>query len=298
MDIPGDEPDLDAEIAQARADVAAGRIVEAVDRLQTLIEVPIYDHRLHYAMAAALGAVGDVEGQRSWLLDAQTFHALQAISEQDGVDMARFVSEPDYALQIGDQAYADGKMGLAAAAFGQRAAAGRDVLCDHAMGLSLLHQGRVQEAITAFTLAADTYKSSIAHEFLLYACFFAENGVRLHAAEARRWAQLYAPPPQTCPSPIPTSPAASCGSDMSPHLLRSQLNPFIVPVLENHDLDQLDVFIYCADPKTEIGIRATAVRGIETLSDIDAASLIASDGIDILIDLWGHTADGRLGSSP
>ncbi|MBR7619174.1 hypothetical protein JKL49_07205 [Phenylobacterium sp. 20VBR1] len=297
MDIPGDEPDLDAEIAQARADVAAGRIVEAVDRLQTLIEVPIYDHRLHYAMAAALGAVGDVEGQRSWLLDAQTFHALQAISEQDGVDMARFVSEPDYALQIGDQAYADGKMGLAAAAFGQLAPQpGATFYVIMRWGLSLLHQGRVQEAITAFTLAADTYKSSIAHEFLLYACFFAENGVRLHAAEARRWAQLYAPPPAN----LPFANSDLAGRKLrigyvAPTLLRSQLNPFIVPVLENHDLDQLDVFIYCADPKTEIGIRATAVRGIETLSDIDAASLIASDGIDILIDLWGHTADGRLG---
>ncbi len=104
MDIPGDEPDLDAQIAQAQSEIASGAVVAAVDRLQALIEVPIYDHRLHYARAAALGAVGDREGQQSWLLDAQTFHALQEISEQDGVDMGRFVSEPNYALQIGDRA--------------------------------------------------------------------------------------------------------------------------------------------------------------------------------------------------
>ena len=297
MDIPGDEPDLDAEIAQAQADIAAGRIVEAVDRLQTLIEIPIYDHRLHYAMAAALGAVGDVEGQRSWLLDAQTFHALQAISEQDGVDMGRFVSEPDYALQIGDQAYADGQMGLASAAFGQLAPQpSATFYVIMRWGLSLLHQGRVPEAITVFSLAADTFKSSTAHEFLLYACFFAENGVHLHAAEARRWAQLYAPPPANLPFANPDLVGRRLRIGyVAPTLMRSQLNPFIVPVLENHDLDQLDVFIYCADPQTEIGIRATAVRGIGTLSDIEAANLIASDGIDILIDLWGHTADGRLG---
>ncbi|MDO8801674.1 hypothetical protein [Phenylobacterium sp.] len=295
MDIPGDEPDLDAEIARAQSDIAAGRVIAAVDRLQTLIEVPIYDHRLHYAMAAALGAVGDPEGQQSWLLDAQTFHALQAISEQ--ADMARFVSEPNYALQIGEQAYSDGKMGLASAAFGQVAPLpGAPFNVIMRWGLSLLHQGRIPEAITAFNLAADTFQSSMAHEFLLYACFFAQDGVRLHAAEARRWAQLYAPAPADRPFANPDLAGRKLRIGyVAPTLLRSQLRQFIVPVLEHHDLASVDVFIYCADPATETGIRATAVRGIGALSDVDAASLIAGDGLDVLVDLWGHTSGGRLG---
>ncbi|MES2721598.1 MAG: hypothetical protein V4656_00455 [Pseudomonadota bacterium] len=295
MDIPGDEPDLDTEIARAQADIAAGRIVEAVDRLQTLIEVPIYDHRLHYAMAAALGAVGDAEGQQAWLQDAQTFHALQAISEQ--ADMGRFVSEPGYALEIGQRAYSEGKMGLASAAFAQVAPQpGAPLNAILQWGLSLLHQGRIPEAITAFSLGADTYRSGMAHEFLLYACFFAPDGVHLHAAEARRWAQLYAPPSVDRPfgNPDLTGRKLRIGY-VAPSFLRSQLRQFIVPVLENHDLDALGVFIYCADPATETGIRASAVRGIGTLSDLDAASLIASDGLDVLVDLWGHTAGGRLG---
>lgn len=297
MDIPGDEPDLDVEIALAQSDIAAGAVVAAVDRLQSLIEVPIYDHRLHYAMAAALGAAGDVEGQQSWLLDAQTFHALQEISEQDGVDMGRFVSEPAYALQIGDQAYSEGKMGLASAAFGQVAPQpGAPFNVIMRWGLSLLHQGRIPEAITAFTLAADTFKSSMAHEFLLYACFFAQDGVRLHAAEARRWAELYAPPPADRPFANPDLADRKLRIGyVAPTLLRSQLRQFIVPVLEHHDLERVEVFIYCADPATETGIRATAVRGIGTLSDPAAASLIADDGIDVLVDLWGHTSGGRLG---
>ena len=297
MDIPGDEPDLDTEIARAQADIAAGRIVEAVERLQGLIEVPIYDHRLHYAMAAALGAVGDAEGQQAWLQDAQTFHALQAISEQDGVDMGRFVAEPSYALEIGQKAYSEGKMGLASAAFAQVAPQpGAPLNAILQWGLSLLHQGRIPEAITAFSLGADTYRSAMAHEFLLYACFFAPDGVHLHAAEARRWALLYAPPSVDRPfgNPDLTGRKLRIGY-VAPSFLRSQLRQFIVPVLENHDLDSLEVFIYCADPATETGIRASAVRGIGTLSDIDAASLIASDGLDVLVDLWGHTAGGRLG---
>ena len=297
MDIPGDEPDLDTEIDRAQADIAAGAIVEAVERLQSLIEVPIYDHRLHYAMAAALGAVGDADGQQSWLQDAQTFHALQAISEQDGVDMGRFVSEPSYALEVGQKAYSEGRMGLASAAFAQVAPQpGAPLNAILQWGLSLLHQGRIPEAITAFSLGADTYRNSMAHEFLLYACFFAPDGVRLHAAEARRWAQLYAPSPADRPfaNPDLTGRKLRIGY-VAPSFLRSQLRQFIVPVLENHDLDELEVFIYCADPATETGIRASAVRGIGTLSDIDAASLIASDGLDVLVDLWGHTAGGRLG---
>lgn len=297
MDIPGDETDLDAEIALALSEIAGGAVVAAVDRLQTLIEVPIYDHRLHYAMAAALGAAGDAEGQQSWLLDAQTFHALQAISEQDGVDMGRFVSEPAYALQIGDRAYSEGKMGLASAAFGQVAPQpGAPFNVIMRWGLSLLHQGRIPEAITAFTLAADTFKSSMAHEFLLYACFFADDGVRLHAAEARRWAELYAPPPVERPFANRDLAGRKLRIGyVAPTLLRSQLRQFIVPVLEHHDLERVEVFIYCADPATETGIRATAVRGVGTLSDAAAASLIAGDGIDVLVDLWGHTSGGRLG---
>jgi protein O-GlcNAc transferase len=297
MDIPGDEPDLDAQIAQAQSEIASGAVVTAVDRLQALIEVPIYDHRLHYAMAAALGAVGDAEGQQSWLLDAQTFHALQEISEQDGVDMGRFVSEANYALQIGDRAYAEGKMGLASAALGQVAPQpGAPFNVIMRWGLSLLHQGRIPEAITAFTLAADTFKSSMAHEFLLYACFFAEDGVRLHAAQARRWAELYAPPPENRPFANPDLKGRKLRIGyVAPTLLRSQLRQFIVPVLENHDLERVEVFIYCADPATEVGIRATTVRGIGALSDAAAASLIAGDGIDVLVDLWGHTSGGRLG---
>ena len=38
MDIPGDEPDLDAQIAQAQSEIASGAVVAAVDRLQALIE--------------------------------------------------------------------------------------------------------------------------------------------------------------------------------------------------------------------------------------------------------------------
>lgn len=297
MDIPGDEPDLDTEIARAQADIAAGAVVEAVERLQALIEVPIYDHRLHYAMAAALGMVGDAEGQQAWLQDAQTFHALQAISEQDGVDMGRFVSEPGYALEIGQRAYSEGKMGLASAAFAQVAPQpGAPLNAILQWGLSLLHQGRIPEAITAFSLGADTYRSSMAHEFLLYACFFAQDGVRLHAAEARRWAQLYAPPGVERPFGNPDLAGRKLRIGyVAPSFLRSQLRQFILPVLENHDLDRHEVFIYCADPATETGIRASAVRGIGTLGDIDAASLIASDGLDVLVDLWGHTSGGRLG---
>ena len=128
-------------------------------------------------------------------------------------------------------------------------------------GLSLLHQGRIPEAITAFTLAADTFKSSMAHEFLLYACFFADDGVRLHAAEARRWAELYAPAPENRPFANPDLKGRKLRIGyVAPTLLRSQLRQFIVPVLENHDLERVEVFIYCADPATEVGIRATLLH--------------------------------------
>jgi predicted O-linked N-acetylglucosamine transferase (SPINDLY family) len=85
-------------------------------------------------------------------------------------------------------------------------------------------------------------------------------------------------------------------SDLRDHAVGFALSE----VLELHDPESVEIFAYyCGEPRTNDATqtRMKAVvhqwRDIATLSDIDAARLIASDGIDILIDVNGYTKHAR-----
>ena len=70
-------------------------------------------------------------------------------------------------------------------------------------------------------------------------------------------------------------------------------------LLELHDRAKVEVFAYyCGIPSTDgLNSRAKASvehwRDIRDLSDDQAAALIAADGVDILVDVNGHTRDAR-----
>ena len=72
-------------------------------------------------------------------------------------------------------------------------------------------------------------------------------------------------------------------------------------LFELHDRSKVEVFAYyCGvEPKGRIHERATASiehwKTIRDLTDDQAAAMIAADGIDILVDVNGHTRDARLG---
>ena len=74
---------------------------------------------------------------------------------------------------------------------------------------------------------------------------------------------------------------------------------FIEPVLANHDKTQVEVFCY-ANSRTQDAVtgRLKAVadhwQPCAGMGDDELAQRIRADGIDILVDLAGHTADNRL----
>lgn len=74
---------------------------------------------------------------------------------------------------------------------------------------------------------------------------------------------------------------------------------FILPLLECHDPGRVEVYCYSNTPKTDgISRRCESLaahwRDIVFLPDAAAEDLIRSDGIDILVDLSGHTVGNRL----
>lgn len=87
---------------------------------------------------------------------------------------------------------------------------------------------------------------------------------------------------------------------VSPDFREHSVASFIEPVLRQHDRSRFEVCCYSSLPvpdETTLRIKASADvwRDIHRLSDGEAARLIREDRIDILVDLSGHTAGGRLG---
>jgi protein O-GlcNAc transferase len=75
---------------------------------------------------------------------------------------------------------------------------------------------------------------------------------------------------------------------------------FALQILEHHDRAGFQAYCYSNTAKTDAVTRrwealASQWRDIVSLTDAAAADLIRSDGIDILIDLSGHTVGNRLG---
>jgi protein O-GlcNAc transferase len=86
---------------------------------------------------------------------------------------------------------------------------------------------------------------------------------------------------------------------VSPDFKKHSVAYFIEPVLSTHDKEGFEIFCYSdvlvPDEKTGLIQKyAHQWRNIVGLSDTQVSDLIHKDGIDILIDLAGHTACNRL----
>ncbi len=74
---------------------------------------------------------------------------------------------------------------------------------------------------------------------------------------------------------------------------------FLLPILENHDRAAFEIHCYSNNPwDDDVTERLTEASDhwhrISGLDDEEAAGLVAGDGIDLLVDLSGHTAYNRL----
>ncbi|HMK49909.1 MAG TPA: hypothetical protein VK435_07635, partial [Thermodesulfovibrionales bacterium] len=86
---------------------------------------------------------------------------------------------------------------------------------------------------------------------------------------------------------------------VSPDFRRHSVNYFLEPVLASHDHDRFEVFCYSdvavSDVVTErLRGYANQWRDIAGMTDEEAAQLVRRDGIDILLDLAGHTGFNRI----
>jgi predicted O-linked N-acetylglucosamine transferase (SPINDLY family) len=170
------------------------------------------------------------------------------------------------------------------------------------LGRALARIGQAEAAVAAFdrteALRPDPATGSNAAYFRSYLDEVDNRGLfAAHQAWNRRYAAGLA-------AAAPHANAAEPGRRLrigyvSPDFVGHSCAFFLLPLYQHHDPRQVEVFSYAnlerEDGVTEQFRRAGhAWRDISRLSDDEAAALVRRDGIDILVDLAGHTARNRL----
>lgn len=177
---------------------------------------------------------------------------------------------------------------------------------DHAaahnnLGNALADQGRMDEAIAAYRAALRCQpRFPVAHSNLLMCLNYASGlDPATVFAEHLCWASIYEPqpaprPPVRDPDPERVLRVGYVSADLRHHPLMS----FFEPILQHHDPRQVEIHLYAevsAPDAVSRRLQALAAwHGTCGLSDAALAELVRRHGIDILVDLAGHTAANRL----
>lgn len=173
----------------------------------------------------------------------------------------------------------------------------------NSLGNSLKDLGRLEEAEASFrrALALDP-DDRAALDNLLLALNYTDRHTCAEVYEAHLdWARRHAAPAAHESHPNPRDPRRRLRVGyVSPDFRRHSVAYFIEPVLARHDRAAFEVYCYSnvglPDRMTgHLLALADHARSIVGMSDESAAQAVLDDGIDILVDLAGHTAGHRLG---
>jgi predicted O-linked N-acetylglucosamine transferase (SPINDLY family) len=189
------------------------------------------------------------------------------------------------------------------------------VCCDYVLGVNpsyaealynrgnaLQDQGRSDDAIACYQRAL-TVKPDYAHAHnnlqmqLHYSSRYSAAEILDHARTFARHIEPAKHPLHFANAPDPHRQLRI--GYVSGDFRRHPVGYFLAPVLDNHDRTAVQIVCYSnnahGDDMTDrLRRRSDQWRNIVGLSDAAAAALIATDGIDILIDLAGHTGLNRL----
>lgn len=258
------------------------------------------DIDFRYRLASATLARGEIGEAALYLADARNLHG-QAIANAHLGELAGKPLLAEQRLSLAHSFYGHAQMAAASVLFQQVLDERPDDLnVMSALALSLMHQGRLEESTGAYeTIIRRLGASPPIHSALHYARVFEQTGPGTLFEEGRRWSQL-------CEAGVRQRPRRAVRADgklrigyFSPTFNGHQLAHFFLPVIEAHDRERFEIHCYThADADDGVGraVRAAAdaFSNVHGLSDDAFCDRIAADGVDILVDLWGHNAGNRL----
>lgn len=171
------------------------------------------------------------------------------------------------------------------------------------LGRVFRQQGRMEEAVACYRKALELEPENFtaASNILYGLCYVGTISPEERAQEHRSFARRYYPPPA---KPLSATMRREdrgqinigyVSSDFGTH----SVSFFLEPILIHHDRRKFKIFCYSnrgVPDETTHRIKALDVvwRDIMGVTAEKAAAQIAEDGVDILVDLSGHTAGHRL----
>lgn len=167
----------------------------------------------------------------------------------------------------------------------------------------LAYQGRAAEAIPFYRKALQLYPNSAGIHSNLLLCMHYSHAFDSHAifAEHRNWSSIHTREvyPFNWDPPASRSERKLRIGYVTPDLREHSVAYFLKPILENHDRSRFEIFCYLETVRPEETDNDTSLlvdmaRNTHGLSDDQSAAVIKQDGVDILVDLAGHTENNRV----
>jgi protein O-GlcNAc transferase len=172
-----------------------------------------------------------------------------------------------------------------------------DVLRNY--GNTLGPMGRMDEAIEAYRQSIRLKPSPVTHSALAYTLHFDPGQCSQSIFdEHRRWAEQYAKTPATFSHQRRADGKLRIGY-VSPDFRVHPITRFLPPLLTNHDRAQFEIHLFSdvrSPDEVTLELQRTCDRwhDVSRLNDQMLADRIQKEGIDILVDLTGHTTANRL----
>ena len=162
--------------------------------------------------------------------------------------------------------------------------------------------GRPEEAVRSLRRSVEIVPDVTTHSQLLFEMnYLAETTPESLYTEACRWNSLYAAPlaSQIRPHRNPPDPNRRLRIGyVSPDLYQHTIMKFVPPLFERHDRSLFEVFAYAVGPNADHisdQLRQIVPHYVSVPGTPQAiADRVRADGIDILIDLAGHTMGPEL----
>ena len=172
------------------------------------------------------------------------------------------------------------------------------------LGICAREMGRAEQVVDCFRQAMTLAPGApLVHSNLLFATHYLPGLTPAKiAAEHQCWSERHAGMPGDS-VPAPTGDRRLKRrlrvGYVSPDFREHSVARFLLPLLENHRSEAFETYAYAAVDRSDVFTErfkqlAGAWRDISKMTDAQAAEQIRQDGIDMLVDLAGHTANNRL----
>jgi len=169
------------------------------------------------------------------------------------------------------------------------------------MGAALCMQGKYQQAVEAETAALklEPKNARIHSGLLLTSQYLAEETPESVLDRHRHWVGNTVTPAGTLHTLPPVRPERLRIGYVSSDFRKHSVAYFVEPLLAHHDAERYETTCYFTHKDSDATTKrlqqlSPQWRNVADLDDHQFMQAIADDGIDILVDLNGHTSGGRL----